>query len=33
MPSMKGVEAEVTGASDEKLLDLRTLVRQIAGGA
>ncbi len=33
MPSMKGVEAEVTGASDEKLLDLQTLVRQIAGGA
>ena len=31
MPAMKGVEAEVTGASDEKLLDLRTLVSQIAG--
>src|SRR5208337_4805810 len=33
MPSMKGIEAEVTAASDEKLLDLRTLVRHVAGEA
>ena len=33
MPSMKGIEAEVTAASDEKLLDLRTLVRNVAGEA
>jgi len=30
MPSMKGVEAEVTGAADEKILDLQTLVKEIA---
>lgn len=33
MPSMKGVEAEVTAAADEKLLDLRTLVRHVSGEA
>jgi formylmethanofuran dehydrogenase subunit D len=32
MPSMKGIEAEVTPAPDEKLLDLRSLIRYVAGG-
>jgi len=33
MPSMKGIEAEVAGAPDEKLMDLRDLVKSLAGGA
>jgi formylmethanofuran dehydrogenase subunit D len=32
MPSMKGVEAEVTAAPDEKLMELRSLVGILAGG-
>ena len=32
MPSMKGVEAEVTAAPDEKLMDLRSLVEILARG-
>ena len=32
MPTMKGVEAEVTAAPDEKLMDLRSLVEALAKG-
>jgi len=32
MPSMKGIEAEVTAAPDEKLLDLRSMVESLARG-
>ena len=32
MPSMKGIEAEVTAAPDEKLLDLRSLIGHVAKG-
>ena len=32
MPSMKGIEAEVTAAPDEKLLDLRSLVGYVTEG-
>jgi formylmethanofuran dehydrogenase subunit D len=32
MPSFKGIEAEVTTAVDEKILDVRTLVGQLMGG-
>ena len=31
MPSMKGIDAEVTAAPDEKLLDLQSLVERMAG--
>jgi len=32
MPSLKGIEAEVTAAPNEKLLDLRSLVGHMARG-
>ena len=32
MPSMKGIEAEVSPAPDEKLMDLRSLVQSLAKG-
>ena len=32
MPPLKGIEAEVTAAPDEKLLDLRSLVQSITEG-
>ena len=32
MPSMKGIEAEVTPAPDEKIPDLRSLVERLARG-
>ena len=32
MPSLKGIEAEVTAAPNEKLLDLRSLVEQMTSG-
>jgi formylmethanofuran dehydrogenase subunit D len=32
MPSFKGIEAEVTAAPDEKLLDLRSLIERMAKG-
>jgi formylmethanofuran dehydrogenase subunit D len=33
MPSMKGIPAEITAAPDEKILDLRSLVENLARGA
>lgn len=33
MPSMKGIEAEVTAAADEKLFDLRGLIAHMIRGA
>lgn len=32
MPSMKGIEAEVSAAPDEKLMDLRSMVERLARG-
>jgi formylmethanofuran dehydrogenase subunit D len=32
MPSMKGIEAEVSAAPDEKLMDLRSLIEYFATG-
>jgi formylmethanofuran dehydrogenase subunit D len=32
MPSMKGIEAEISAAPDEKLMDLRSLIEHLARG-
>ena len=32
MPSMKGIEAEVSAAPDEKLMDLRSLIEYLTTG-
>jgi len=32
MPSFKGIEAEVTAAAGEKIMDVRTLVGEMIGG-